>query len=183
MVVVGGSGKSEYQASVEMWNPADGAWSPLARMVAGRSVHTASLLPDGRLFIVGAVGLNVVGGVETHRNPEIYDFETDKWHLTSEINIARSGHTLSELPAGQLFLTGGTDDLGFHTTAEIYDPSTETWTTVGEMSVARLSHQATVLDNGRVPAYGRIYRCQIAISYGNLHPVAPTSAYGCLDWR
>lgn len=66
------------------------------------------------------------------------------------MNIARSGHTLSELPTGQIFLTGGTDDLGFHATAEIYDPTTEAWTTVGEMAVARVAHQATVLQDGRV---------------------------------
>ena len=66
------------------------------------------------------------------------------------MNIARSGHTLSELTTGQIFLTGGTDDLGFHATAEIYDPTTEAWTTVGEMAVARVAHQATVLQDGRV---------------------------------
>jgi hypothetical protein len=67
VLVVGGVEDTEGQASifldsVDVFNPADSAWIPIASLDIPRAYHTTTLLPDGRFFVAGgmrAKGLNL----------------------------------------------------------------------------------------------------------------------------
>src|SRR5437762_1237620 len=77
-----------------------------------------------------------------------------KWRATGDLVTARSSHTATLLPNGQVLVAGGrnstTDDL---TSAELYDPGSGVWTATS-MAKVRFWHTATLLANGQVLVAG-----------------------------
>src|SRR5207248_236803 len=77
-----------------------------------------------------------------------------KWRATGNLSTARSSHTATLLPTGQVLVVGGrnstTDDL---TSAELYDPGTGVWTATS-MAKIRYWHTATLLANGQMLVAG-----------------------------
>jgi hypothetical protein len=57
-------------ASNEVFDPLSGTWSATASMIEGRASHTATLLSDGTVLVVGGYGIDA-GGVLS--SAEIYD--------------------------------------------------------------------------------------------------------------
>jgi N-acetylneuraminic acid mutarotase len=51
-------GEGKTLASVEIFDPATGAWTTLQDMEIARKVHTATILPDGVVLIVGGTTLS-----------------------------------------------------------------------------------------------------------------------------
>jgi hypothetical protein len=64
---------------------------------------------------------------------------------------ARTFHTATLLPNGNVLVAGGGDD---NSTAEIYDPATASFSITGGMETGRSGHTATLLSNGSVLVAG-----------------------------
>jgi len=45
-------------ASVELYNPATGAFAPTVNMTTPRAMHTATMLADGRVLLAGGLDAN-----------------------------------------------------------------------------------------------------------------------------
>lgn len=71
---------------------------------------------------------------------------------TSNMNAARSGHTATLLPDGQVLIAGGMERNGvFYNTAELYNPATGRFTALSQsMGTRRVGHTATPLPGGLV---------------------------------
>jgi hypothetical protein len=116
--------------------------------------HTATLLPDGRVLVVGGLAF-VNGRVITLNSAEIYDPQTNSWTQTPAMTFARSRHIAALLPNGKVLIAGGrTQPAPTLAAAELYDPQTNMWTLTGSMSEPRDNFAAVRLQDGRVLVSG-----------------------------
>ena len=114
--MTGGRGKI---ATAELYDPSDDTWSPGGSMSVGRSSHTASLLPDGRVMVAGGLGRLA--------STELFDPVSGSWSPGSVMTEARYVHTATVLPDGRILMTGGQtteDDGGRHLSrlSELFRP-------------------------------------------------------------
>jgi N-acetylneuraminic acid mutarotase len=131
VLVAGGAGVSgtlsAEDAVAELWDPPSGQWSLAGSLRTPRYDHTATLLPDGRVLVVGGrrAGGNV-GGVSTS---EVWDPKLRSWREVGRLNIPRYGHHAILLPGGRVFVAGGfRDESTSLRQAELWDPHTGRWT-------------------------------------------------------
>lgn len=117
-------------------------------MKVGRTAYSATLLSDGRLLVVGGLG---VGGVL--HSAEIYDPETDSWSLTGDTVHPHRNAVLETLADGRVVVAGGLDSQTV-ATAEMFDPATGRWTELPPMNTGREAAMAVSLSDGRLLVFG-----------------------------
>ena len=76
--------------------------------------------------------------------------------LTGSMGTARTSHTATVLPNGQVLVAGGCcGPTGYGVeSAEVFDPITGSWTPTGNLNVSRSEHAAVLLTNGKVLVVG-----------------------------
>jgi N-acetylneuraminic acid mutarotase len=128
------------------------SWFPTGNLNTARVFHTATLLQNGKVLVVGGRdnGANVLDSAE------LYDPVTGMWSVTGRLNNPRGEYTATLLPDGRVLVVGGDTspwDYG-PSTAERYDPGTGTWSLTGSLNVTRCCHSATLLQSGKVLVAG-----------------------------
>jgi hypothetical protein len=106
-----------------------------------RSKHTATLLADGKVIVVGGSSLG-----QPLASAEIYDPMGGTFTAAKDMAQRRVGHTATLLGDGKVLVVGGESGA----TAEIYDPASQGFAPTGNPTVARVSHTATLLADGQV---------------------------------
>jgi len=128
---------------------ATGIWTNTGSLTNGRTNHTATLLQNGKVLVVGGYS----AGTKLN-SAELYDPATGQWSITGSLNTARDAHTATLLQNGKVLVTGGFNGTIIINSAELYDPNTGQWSTIGNMNNARDHHTATLLQNGKVLVAG-----------------------------
>lgn len=126
-----------------------GAFTPTDNMAVARAQHTATLLPNGKVLVVGGAD-----NLDGKSSAELYDPITGRWSVTGSLATPRHTHTATLLPNGKVLVAGGADKFDSKSSAELYDPITGTWSATGSMAVPRYYHSATLLPNGKVLVAG-----------------------------
>lgn len=115
-------GSTGLVASAEIYDPSSGSWSVTVEMATKRVRHTATLLSDGRVLVVGG---------SPNRTTEIYDPSTGSWSRTARTIEHREWHTVTLLNDGRVLVAGGASGISGRefliASAEVYDPATYTW--------------------------------------------------------
>lgn len=133
-------------ASLAMCFAEDPAFTLTGSMTAARTGHTATLLQNGKVLIVGGATNGLI-----YSSAELYDPITGTFSATGSMSKARWGHTATLLHNGKVLITGGSDNASLLLAeAELYEPTTGNFTQIGSMNTARGRHAATLLDNGKV---------------------------------
>lgn len=101
--------------SALIYDPSNDRWSVATGMANPRARHAAVSLPDGRVAVLGGMGMNPTASVE------IYDPSTDTWSAGAPLGQPRYDHAAA-VCGKQLLIVGGSSQsmLSSH---EIYDPS------------------------------------------------------------
>lgn len=122
-----------------------GSVNPISDMTTRRAAHSATLLPDGKVLVVGGFA----GGENSLASAEVFDPATNTFASAGNMNASRAGHTATLLPNGRVLIAGGYNG-SYLASAELYDPATRIFMSAGSMVTARSGHVATLLNNGKV---------------------------------
>ena len=136
--------------SFELYNPATGTWTAGSTSMSGtRRSHSAILLNDGRVAVLGGQGWNGVTDVST--SVQLFDPATSTWSSGGSLTVSRLWAGVDRLDDGRILLAGGSAS---PTTAELYDPVTQTSTLTGSMATGRSFFTLTRFAPNRLLAVG-----------------------------
>ena len=135
-------------ASAELFDPASGSFTKTGTMASPRTLHTATLLGNGKVLVVGGDSGN--GFSSPLATAEIFDISTGMFTPTGNMVSARAGHTATLLANGKVVVAGGSSG----DAAELFDPATGEFTATGSMVTSRTNGTATLLKNGDVLVTG-----------------------------
>ena len=153
---------------------ADGTWVATGSLNVARAGHAATLLPNGKVLVVG-------GGPGSS---ELYDPSTGKWTITGVLGHSRSDVTATLLNTGRVLVVGGdrgepsSDSLALLGTCELYDPATGTWSKTGSLNTPRDGFTATLLQDGEVLVAGGVDNGDAALDTAEIYdPIKGTWRY------
>jgi N-acetylneuraminic acid mutarotase len=145
-------------------------WTLTGSLTTGRTLHSATLLADGRVLVTGG---QAIGTTQSLRSAEVYNPATGTWTSTGDMITGRTNHVAVRLQNGRVLVAGGVsvEQQTRLASAEIYDPSTGTWTATGNLVTARQLAGASLLNDGRVLLFGG------SGPNGNFDPLATSELY------
>jgi len=142
--------------TAERYDPASGAWSATRSLPEPRSGHTATLLADGRVLLVGGVGRFVDPTRSVARaSADTYDPGSGRWTSAAGLSRARFGHTASLLADGRVLVAGGSPGFGTAlASVEVFNARTGRWSPGTPLLGGRYWHTATGLADGGILLVG-----------------------------
>lgn len=124
---------------------------PLSPMLVARGKHSATVMTDGALLVIGGVGPEKVAQASV----ELWNPATRNWAPRAPMHTPRYAHSATRLKDGRVLVAGGigTDERALNST-ELYDPATNTWAVGAPLPHHLQSHSAALLPDGAVMLAG-----------------------------
>jgi hypothetical protein len=147
---INNDGLQQTRAAAELYDPATGSFSPTGNLNDDRAGHGATLLPDGRVLVVGGAQTTTPGSAKTLTSAEIYDPASGTFSPTAgSMGVERAYVHAIPLHTGRFLVVGGAA-----AAAELFDPATGTFSTTGSMATPHNIGTATLLSDGSVLVAG-----------------------------
>lgn len=140
-------------AAAEVFDPVEGRWTPVPDMAEARNGHTATLLDDGTVLVVGGAREQ-----RTHlASVERFDPKTRTWRTEKPLGTARWLHAAVHLDDDSVVVVGGRSNAkqngvgpGVSLDAvERFEPKAGAWQAAPPMSEERQRAGIAVLKDGR----------------------------------
>ena len=127
-----------------------GTWTATGSLGTARALHTATLLPNGKVLVAGG---NNYSGISRARNCTIRRAGPGRPPAASAPHALFTRRRCC--PTARCWWLGDwLTILATLASAELYDPASGTWTATGSLATARVAHTATLLPNGKVLVAG-----------------------------
>jgi deoxycytidylate deaminase len=157
VLITGGFDGLQYLSTAEIFDPLTGTSAETmtvdpttselveSKMTVPRQGHTATLLQNGLVLIVGGYNGTYLSSAELY-NPATGVFT----QLSSALTTARAYHTATLQFDGQVLIAGGFSG-SYLNSLEVFNPTTRTFTQLSPtLSSVRAYHSATLLSDGRI---------------------------------
>jgi hypothetical protein len=165
-----------------VYDPRARRFTSCGRLQVARSNHTAVLLDDDHVLIIGGYDTNPSSGeVQSLDSLEVFDLKAGTSALVrTPLRVARYDHCSIKLADNRVLILGGVcwpKDLFTHST-EIFDPRTSTMVDGPNLIVGREGARTAVMPSGRIAVFGGQYNEQTIELYDP--NTASFSLAGCL---
>ncbi|WP_343226458.1 PKD domain-containing protein [Pseudomarimonas salicorniae] len=164
VLVTGGHSQSGIStASVEIYDPASGSFSPTGSLLSARGEHGIAALADGRILVAGGVRQSASGG-EFLRSAEIYDPGLGAWSQTPGQmtgNESVSSPSMVSLLDGRVMVIGSQN-------YQMFDPASGYFSQAKPLPTRRSRAGAALLPDGRVLLAGGQDLSSAALSTADL---------------
>jgi hypothetical protein len=147
-----------------------GTWNQLGSGLPNAPVYRLNFDSTRNLLVAGTLGrgawtFNVIGSAPPSgvlvsggssaagaslASAEIWGPNRGAFFPTSNMNVARSAHTVTVLQNGPSLIAGGISGGVATNSAEIFDPNRGAFFPTGKLNLARSSHTATLLQTGPI---------------------------------
>jgi hypothetical protein len=159
-----------YSATTEFFVDSISAFVPGPDMHFSRAGHTATMLDDGTVLMVG--GFTGPGMTAT---AEIYDPKANVFTVVGSMAAPRGDFTATLLQGGKVLVAGG-GDVNATPGAELYNPISRKFQETGTMTAPRLEHTAARLADGKVLVVGGGHQGEVLSSAEIYDPATGTFA-------
>ena len=150
------------ESEASLYDPRSGTLQGTGFLLTGRSGHTATLLPGGRVLIAGGDNAGAVAFAEEY-DPSTGSFTS----LGIQASARDSGHTATVLPDGRVLLAGATLSLP----AELYTPP------------LRAGSAASLTGPLAPESLGSLFGSRLALSTESADPLSPPTSLGGISLR
>lgn len=170
--------------SAEIYDPATGAWVGTSPMSTPRFEHSATLLADGKVLIVGGQGPaeDAGGRLTALASTELFDPAAGGFVTSTPLSEGRANHAAVGLVDQSVLVVGGAGGNNADrslASVELFEPRTGSWTTIEDLTTERTGHTATLLADGRVLVAGGEVRQGSRTSLGKAEIYDPQGR----EWR
>jgi hypothetical protein len=139
--------------TVELYDVAKDRWSALPPLPGPRMRHSATLLPDGRVMIIGGSGGDGQNTPSVAASVLLWNPATGQWSAAHDLPRGREGHIATLLPSGDVLVSGGWDERFVRIQDFLlWDHATGQWSNAGRAHdrMQLFAHTAELLPNGNV---------------------------------
>ena len=121
-----GAGPAAMRRTAEIYDPILNSWTSAGQFGVNRAGHSATVLRDGRVLVVGGAG-----PASTVARAEMYDPESNTWSPAGSLALARIDHSAATMSDGRIIVAGGwSNDGSAGHIVELFDPRVGTWLTL-----------------------------------------------------
>lgn len=169
VLIVGGAedsglGFTTVSDTVERYERDRQEFTAAGTLLEVRSAHSATLLDDGRVLLVGGIGATN----QPLATAEVYDPASGTSSSAGSMSTARTQHTATKMADGRVLVVAGTSSFDSAdllatlsatlSTAEIYDPVANSWSSAASLPLGTpfgaIGQGASLMNDGRVLVTG-----------------------------
>jgi hypothetical protein len=147
-----------YWETTELYDPLIGQFRQTQPMAWMRRGHTATLLNDGRVLLVGGLFYSTSDDGQPDEQTwvvaHLFDSKSNGFKTPVKMVAQRAYHTATELDDGRVLIVGGRFEGNALASSEIFDPATNTSVPGPGLSSARYNHLAIRIASSTVAVIG-----------------------------